>query len=254
MKIFGKILTGIFFASASVVGVAAFFDARDNHFAYDLSAKTQNSYLAAQKAEYGDVSGRQSKLFEAIQNEGKISSMKDARKIYGNDVKLYDIASANFNKNTRPLFSMENQMGEDKYYQLNDEYSPAQLRKMKYEQEQLLRDKVRRLSELSNTDKMRDFDRYNLAFAHELRKFVEKHPKRFYEGQSLFEVADKIVYVDYLQVLEKVIFNKVREKTKAKENTREFAVAYAEVAERYFLPAIWTANQISLVNKNFVLE
>ena len=254
MNILSKIVTGVVLASAGIVGVAAFFEARDNQFAYDLSSKTKKTYFAAQKAEYGDILAENTKKITAIQNENKISSMSDARKVLGQDITLYDLVAKNFFKNTRPLISFENQIGEDKYYKINDENSPAKLRQTKdmFDKSQL--DKISRLAALSNNNKMREFDRFNIDFAQELRRYVEKNPKRFYEGQSLYEVKDKMLYVDYLQVLEKVIFNNVREKTNAKENTQEFATAYAEVAEKYFLPAIWTANEISLTNNQFVLE
>lgn len=254
MNIVSKILTGVVFTSVSIVGLAAFFEARDNHFAYDLSAKTQKSYLAAQKAEYGDIIAVNKEKMTAITNENKISSMEDAKRVLGQDVTLYDVATKNYFKNTRPLFSFENQIGEDKYYKINDQSSPAQLRQMKdvFYKGQL--DKISRIAALSSSEKMRDFDRFNIDFAQELRTYVEKNPRRFYNGQSLFEVKEKMTYVDYIQVLEKVIYNNVRGKTAAKENTPEFAAVFAEVAEKYFLPAIWTANEISLTNKDFVLE
>ena len=254
MNIMGKMVAGFFFTGVSIAGVAAFFEARDNQFGYNLSAKTQQSYLAAQKAENFDLIETSKKAIDNLQKEGRVASVEDMKKVYGDSMTPLRLATNNTTLLSRPLISLENQIGEDRYYGINDDKSPNDLRKIKADETQKNVNKIKQIAEASNSERMRDFDRYNLDFAQELRRFVEKNPKRFYEGQSLNEVVKNFEYVDYLQVLEKVIFKNVAEKTKATEGTKEFAAAYAEVAEKYFMPAIWTANEISLMNKNFVLE
>lgn len=255
MKIVAKkIVVGVLLSATSVVGLAAFFQARDNKFGFELAEQTKKSYLEAQKQEYGDIFAQNKEKFELLMNEDKIASMEDLRRVKGENARLYDLISTNYNKNTRPLVSFENQIGEDKYYELEDIFSPVQLRQMKQEEMNRNFEKLKMKHGFSLYNDMREFDKYSLDFAKELRAFADKNKKRFKEGEALDVVASKIDYVDYLQILEQVIKKNIKEETNAKENTKEYAIAFANVADKYFGPAIWTANELSLKNKNFNIE